>query len=134
MSLENKLENAKSVDWLSTGLNEVELTSIKQLALISAKIEMKRSEMKMSQKEFAKFMGVSQTMVSKWESGEYNFSIGTLVEICDKLDFVFEPLIRDKNEYEKNNFEIIHTYIKSSANSEDAWNYIEPNSELEVGA
>ena len=31
-------------------------------------------------------MGVTQAMVSKWESREYNFTIRTLNEICQKTN------------------------------------------------
>ena len=31
-------------------------------------------------------MGVTQGMVSKWESREYNFTIRSLNEICEKVD------------------------------------------------
>lgn len=41
--------------------------------------------MNMTQKEFAEYMDVSQGMVSKWESREYNFTIKSLNEICEKL-------------------------------------------------
>lgn len=56
-----------------------------ELAKISAKIEKCRQEMNMTQKEFAEYMDVSQGMVSKWESREYNFTIKSLNEICEKL-------------------------------------------------
>lgn len=52
-------------------------------ALITARVE--RS---MNQKEFAAFMGVSQAMVSKWESGECNFTVETVSKICEKLGLV----------------------------------------------
>lgn len=42
-----------------------------ELAKISARIERCRIEMGMNQQEFAKYMGVTQGMVSKWESREY---------------------------------------------------------------
>ena len=42
--------------------------------------------MGMNQQEFAKYMGVTQGMVSKWESREYNFTIKTLNEICQKIN------------------------------------------------
>ncbi len=42
--------------------------------------------MKMTQKEFAEHIKVSQGMISKWESGNYNFSIKTLAEVAEKLD------------------------------------------------
>ena len=56
------------------------------LTSISKKIEEKRLSMDMSQAEFAKYMNVCQSMVSKWESGSYNFTIKSLREICHRLD------------------------------------------------
>ena len=50
----------------------------------------------MSQAEIARYIGVTKEMVSRWESGEYNFTINTLNEICDKLDLVFEPVVKNK--------------------------------------
>ena len=40
----------------------------------------------MTQAAFAEFMGVTQVMVSKWESGEYNFTVKTLSEISAKIN------------------------------------------------
>ncbi|MBD5548187.1 MAG: helix-turn-helix transcriptional regulator [Lachnospiraceae bacterium] len=56
------------------------------LGNISASIVKKRVELHMTQKEFAAHMSVSQGMVSKWEGGDYNFSIKTLADIVEKLD------------------------------------------------
>lgn len=42
--------------------------------------------MGMTQQEFAEYMGVTQGMVSKWESREYNFTIKTLNDICQKVN------------------------------------------------
>ncbi|MCM1540224.1 MAG: helix-turn-helix domain-containing protein [Blautia sp.] len=53
---------------------------------ISASIVEKRIQSDMTQKEFADHMCVSQGMVSKWESGDYNFTIRTLADIAEKLD------------------------------------------------
>ena len=96
MSVNDKLKNAKNTNWLAENLENEEIHEIKTLALIAAKIQLKRLEMGMNQKEFAKAMGVSQGMVSRWESGEYNFSILTLNEICKKLKLEFIPVIRDR--------------------------------------
>ena len=52
-------------------------------ALISSRIEKS-----MNQSQFAKFMGVSQAMVSKWESGDYNFTVEAIARICDKHGLV----------------------------------------------
>lgn len=54
--------------------------------IISTMILDCRASKKLTQKEFAKFMGVSQGMVSKWESCEYNFTVDNIAKICDKLD------------------------------------------------
>lgn len=89
MGIEEKLAGAKKTNWISKGLSDAEVKTIVELAKISARIERCRMEMGMTQLEFAKYMGVSQGMVSKWESREYNFTIKTLNEICQKLDLKF---------------------------------------------
>lgn len=38
-----------------------------------------------TQKELAEKMGVKQSLVSRWESGECNYTIDTLVDIADAL-------------------------------------------------
>ncbi len=70
----------------SAGLSVAALNSIRLLSKVSTKITISRVKKKMTQKEFAEFMGVTQGMVSKWESGNYNFTIKQLCEICEKLE------------------------------------------------
>lgn len=86
MGIAEKLANAKKTDWISEGFSEAEVKTMIELAKISARIERCRIDMQMTQKEFADYMGVTQGMVSKWESREYNFTIKTLNEICQKID------------------------------------------------
>ena len=49
-----------------------------------------REELELEQDDVLSFElqedGVTQGMVSKWESREYNFTIKTLNEICQKID------------------------------------------------
>lgn len=59
-------------------------------AKISAQIIRARLDKHMNQKEFAAYMGVSQSMVSKWESSNYNYSIENLARIMDKLDYTVD--------------------------------------------
>lgn len=56
------------------------------LSKISSAIVKQRIDLGMTQKQFAEYMGVSQGMVSKWESEDYNFSIKSLAEVAVKLD------------------------------------------------
>ena len=86
----------ETTNWLTKGISEEQLKIEKALSVISAKIYTKRTQLGMDQKAFAKFMGVSQGMVSRWESGTYNFSVSTLIGICEKLDLNFEPQIFEK--------------------------------------
>lgn len=51
---------------------------------ISKSIIKHRLSLGMNQKEYAKKLGVSQGMVSKWESGDYNFSTSSLAKIAIK--------------------------------------------------
>ena len=63
-----------------------DIISARVLAEVSASIVKYRVDNGMTQKEFAQYMDVSQGMVSKWESADYNFSIKTLADIAAKLD------------------------------------------------
>lgn len=85
MGLNEKIANAKDTQWVAEGMSQVEAKTTVELAKISARIEKSRLDMGMTQQEFADYMGVSQGMVSKWESRDYNFTVRTLNEICEKL-------------------------------------------------
>lgn len=80
-------------------VNIADITASRYLGKISAAIVKKRVALNMTQKEFASHIKVSQGMVSKWESGDYNFSIKTLAEIAEKLDM--ELYINLKPEIER---------------------------------
>lgn len=82
------------VDALLPDASAEELLLSGLCGVIAAEISMKRQEMNMSQKEFAAFMGVSQGLVSRWERGEANFTLGTLVHICAKLGLELQSPIK----------------------------------------
>ncbi|MBR6694347.1 MAG: helix-turn-helix transcriptional regulator [Clostridia bacterium] len=86
----------QSTNWLTAGLSDEEILAKKTLAIIAADIQLKRIELGLDQKQFAKLLGVSQGMISRWESGTYNFTIATLVNICKKLGLSFKPQISSK--------------------------------------
>ncbi len=86
-------EEAERTNWVTDGISKLEQKQISDKRLIAFEICAKRHDMGMNQKEFAKYMNVSQVMVSKWESGDYNFTLDTLNEICYKLRIDFKPSI-----------------------------------------
>ena len=53
MSIYDKISNAQETTWLTDGIAEAEAKSIIELAKISAKIERRRLELNMTQKESA---------------------------------------------------------------------------------
>ena len=93
MGFAEKIAGAKKTNWVTEGISAAEVKTIVELAKISARIERCRLEMGMTQAEFAAYMGVSQGMVSKWESREYNFTIRSLNEICQKVDLELSVIL-----------------------------------------
>lgn len=84
MSITEKIANAKETTWVTEALSEAEVKSTVELAKFLLELKMP-SKYEYDAKEFAEYMNVSQGMVSKWESREYNFTIRSLNEICEKL-------------------------------------------------
>lgn len=58
---------------------------VKILTEISSIISEYRINKKWSQKDLARYLNVTQGMISKWESCEYNFTIEQVCKISDKL-------------------------------------------------
>lgn len=79
-------------------LSDADIKKAVLLSNMSAKIIEKRLELNMTQKEFADYLGVSQSMVSKWEGEDYNFTVGSLVDIFDKLDVEFDITFKKPTE------------------------------------
>lgn len=75
-----------------------DIVASKVLAEVSSAIARHRLEMGMTQKQFAQYMNVSQGMVSKWESADYNFSVKALAEIADKLALDFNIQLQKPRE------------------------------------
>ena len=86
MGIREKMASAKKSNWITQGIPEAEVKSIVQMAKISAQIERCRLDMEMTQEEFAQYLGVSQGMLSRWENRDYNFTVKSLNDICQKLN------------------------------------------------
>lgn len=74
------------LELFNENISETDIVAAKVLSEISSAIVKQRLDLQMTQIEFARHIGVSQGMVSKWESADYNFSIKSLAEIATKLD------------------------------------------------
>lgn len=86
MTLQEKIKNAQSSNNLFESLTNEEKAYEDFMAMVSVLILRERQKRKMNQKQFAEFMNVSQSMVSKWESTTYNFTIKSIISILTKLD------------------------------------------------
>lgn len=65
----------KLVNTLTQGLSEADLSNAIWMTEVAAEISISRIKMGMTQKEFAKYLGVSQGWVSRIESGDCNSTI-----------------------------------------------------------
>lgn len=67
-------------------LTPADVITSKLMAQISSAITKERLKLSMNQSDFAKHIGATQSLVSRWEHGDYNFSIRKIAEIAEKLD------------------------------------------------
>ncbi len=94
-------------------LSASDILAAKALAEVSGSIVSRRMEMGMTQKEFSKYLGVSQSMVSKWESTDYNFTVKALADIAAKLDL--DLTVRLRKPYEVKVSHNVKTLWKTAA-------------------
>lgn len=95
--MENK--NFEMFDLMSNYTSKSDIYAANAIAKISAFIYQYRMKEKMTQASFAEMMGVTQSMVSKWESAEYNFTIENIAQISEKLNVTFEIEFMPESEY-----------------------------------
>lgn len=93
--------NEQMIDLMAKYLSKEDVYAGQAIASISAFVLKERTKLGMSQTKFAKKMGVTQGMVSKWESAEYNFTLETIAQICAKLGYSFDISFMNENEYKK---------------------------------
>ena len=75
-------------EFLRPYINEIPnylLASDLILSELSAEILKKRVSLGLTQKDLADRFNISQSMVSKWESGDYNFTVEQLCKIAEML-------------------------------------------------
>ncbi|MDR2898792.1 MAG: helix-turn-helix domain-containing protein [Clostridiales bacterium] len=83
------------VNALADKLTLADLYSAHAISEVSVAIFKKRVSLGLTQKELGEKLGVKQSMISKWENGDYNFTLETIAEICAKMDMVINLRIED---------------------------------------
>ena len=86
MSIKDKMDKAKESTWLFDYMSQEESITAKYIGQIASIIQRRRKEKGYTQQELANKLGVSQTIISRWENGEENFTIATLVKISAALE------------------------------------------------
>lgn len=90
------------LDKLTDSVESVDLALMALQADIAAAITSKRLDLNMSQSDFASFMGVSQGLVSRWEKGETNFTLKTIVDLASKLNIKLQsPFVLNRPHYHR---------------------------------
>ena len=98
MSLSDKIKNAKIGESLFNDIPPDKMYALKTRVAIANVIYHERKRRGMSPTEFAEFCDVAQPMVSRWESGEYNFSIDGLSALFYRLNLRF-PFLASSVEF-----------------------------------
>ena len=86
-------------EFISNYISKSDIYAASVISKVSAFIINYRYKTGMTQKEFAKFMGVTQGMISKWESAEYNFSVESIAQIAEKLGVTVDITFTPEQEY-----------------------------------
>lgn len=67
-------------------LEPSDVLAAKLMSQISTAITKERLKLHMSQKDFAEHIHANQSLISRWEHGDYNFSIKKLSDIASSLN------------------------------------------------
>lgn len=102
----------QDMSWLFEGLDEKELEFDDLLIDISLSIARERIKRDMTQKDFAKKLEVTQAMVSKIESCEYNFTLKKLFDIAYKLNLKLKVEFAQKESHKKE--QIVEWFSKAT--------------------
>lgn len=98
MSVKHKKSLRDLLEVISSEIETHDIVSAMVQSQVCAAITNERIKRDMTQNQFAEFLGVSQGMVSRWESSDYNFTIDTISKIAVKLDLLFSvSLVPNKN-------------------------------------
>lgn len=100
----SKVKN-EMFEFISQYISKSDIYAANLIGKISAFICRRRNELGMTQKDFAKFMDVSQGMISKWESADYNFTVESVAKISEKLGYIVDIDFESESEYLANSYQ-----------------------------
>ena len=105
--MHSKVEPAKLEDLLALFEDVVQPEDVlyaKVSSQVSSAITKERLRLNMNQKEFAEHIHSQQSLVSRWESGKYNFSLRKLSEISAALDMNLHISLTPRYSQKKESF------------------------------
>lgn len=126
--------NSNNWEQLLSALTETMSTENLQLSVIQSDLATalirKRSALGMTQTQFAEFLGVKQSQVSKWEKGEINFTLSKLVHIAGSLDLNLTVKLGSANPIVSNEYHTqketkiiyLHKYLTARTSGTDYTN------------
>lgn len=83
------------LNMLSEGMSAEDMLFAHYASDIAVAITSKRISLGLNQTEFAEKIGKSQTLISKWENADCNFTLKTLIEIAQALDLTLNISFSD---------------------------------------
>ncbi len=82
-------------------VSSADVLSAKLMAQISSAITAERLRLGMNQSEFADHIHATQSQISRWEHGDYNFSLNKIAEIASRLNmdvnFSMAPIAKENS-------------------------------------
>ena len=81
-------------------LTSSDVLASKLMSQISTAITKERIKLGMNQNDFAEHIDVTQSLISRWEHGDYNFSIKKIAEIATKLNLDVNISISSLSSYD----------------------------------
>ena len=93
-------------------LKPSDVIEARAISQVTSAIIKERKILVLDQKQFADKLGVSQSLVSRWENGNSNFTIKSLAEIAAKLDMCLDIKIRRQIEFKRVDKCEVNNYVK----------------------
>ena len=88
-------------------LSPADVLAAKLMGQVSSAITKERLNLNLTQKDFASYINATQSLVSRWEQGDYNFSINKIAEIASKLNLDVNITIEHPTQTHSDSFDAV---------------------------